>query len=54
MYATCPSCRRNIRINENKVAEVSSPLQSVTVGRHKQIAAVERNTSNTNKGADMP
>jgi uncharacterized protein (DUF983 family) len=41
IYATCPSCHKNIKINDNKV---ESPLQSVTVGGHKQIAAVE-NTS---------
>jgi hypothetical protein len=45
IYATCPSCRRNIRINENKVVEVSSLLQSVTVRGQQQIAAVDRNTS---------
>ena len=38
-YATCPSCRRNIKIAENKKAQ----LQSVKVGRHSQTA-VDSNT----------
>jgi hypothetical protein len=35
LYATCPSCRRNVRIQDNKIG---SP-QSVRVGRPSQIAA---------------
>ena len=35
-YATCPSCRRNIKIQENKV----TPLPSVQVRGQRQIAAV--------------
>jgi hypothetical protein len=34
-YATCPSCRRNVKISENKV----EPLQYVQVRGHKQAAA---------------
>jgi hypothetical protein len=34
-YATCPSCRRNIKIQENKV----TPLSSVQVVGPSQIAA---------------
>lgn len=34
-YATCPSCRRNIKIAENKL---KSQLQSVKVGCHSQTA----------------
>jgi hypothetical protein len=26
-YATCPSCRRNIRISENKTAAIASALE---------------------------
>jgi hypothetical protein len=37
LYATCPSCRRNIRIGENRIEK--SPQQSVEVGRHSQTAA---------------
>jgi len=36
IYATCPSCRRNIRISSNKI---ESPLQSVELGQHSQIVA---------------
>jgi Zn ribbon nucleic-acid-binding protein len=36
LYATCPSCKRNVKILENKIES----LQSVTVGRQGQIAAV--------------
>jgi hypothetical protein len=36
LYATCPSCRRSIKISKNKI---ESP-QSVTVGSQGQIAAV--------------
>ncbi len=36
VFATCPSCRRNIRISSNKV---ESPLQSAKVGDHDQIVA---------------
>lgn len=35
-YATCPSCRRNVKIQENKI---ESP-QSVQVGTKDQIATV--------------
>ena len=34
-YATCPSCRRNIKIAENKK---EPQLQSVKVGCHSQTA----------------
>jgi hypothetical protein len=37
LYATCPSCRRNVKIQDNKVI---SP-QSVQVGSPSQIAAVK-------------
>ena len=40
-YATCPSCRRNIRIAENKKECL---LQSAKVGRHCQTA-VDSHTS---------
>jgi hypothetical protein len=43
-YATCPSCRRNVKIQVNKV---ESP-QSIQVGHPSQIAAVR----NTPAGAD--
>jgi hypothetical protein len=33
LYATCPSCRRNVRIFENKIE-----LQSVPVGGQSQTA----------------
>ena len=36
LYATCPSCRRSIKISKNKI---ESP-QSVTVGSQGQIAAL--------------
>jgi len=45
LYATCPSCRRSIKISKNKI---ESP-QSVTVGSQGQIAAV---TTTSTKGAD--
>lgn len=35
-YATCPSCRRNIKIAENKI---KPQLQSAKVGCHDQTAA---------------
>ncbi len=34
-YATCPSCRRNIKIAEN---QIKPQLQSVRVGSHGQTA----------------
>lgn len=34
-FATCPSCRKNIKIAENKI---KSQLQSVEVGGHSQTA----------------
>ena len=34
-YATCPSCRKNVKIAENKI---KPQLQSVKVGRHDQTA----------------
>jgi len=36
VFATCPSCRRNIRISCNKI---ESPLQSAQLGQHEQVAA---------------
>jgi hypothetical protein len=36
IYATCPSCRRNIKIHENKM---ELPPQSVQVRGQRQIAA---------------
>jgi hypothetical protein len=39
-YATCPSCRRNIKIAEN---QINPQLQSVKVGPHSQTA-VDSNT----------
>jgi Zn ribbon nucleic-acid-binding protein len=45
-YATCPSCRRNVKIQENKI---ESP-QSVQVGTKDQIAAVAN--AQTSRGAD--
>jgi len=36
MYATCPSCRRNVKIQENKV----DSLPSVQVRGRRQIAAI--------------
>lgn len=43
-YATCPSCRRNVKIQGNKI---ESP-QSVQVGSPSQIVAVK----STPAGAD--
>jgi hypothetical protein len=37
VYATCPSCKRNIRISQNKI---ESPPRSVELGRRKQIEVV--------------
>jgi hypothetical protein len=37
IYATCPSCRRNVKIAENKV----ETLQSVQVRGHRQTAAAK-------------
>jgi Zn finger protein HypA/HybF involved in hydrogenase expression len=34
VYATCPSCKRNVRISQNKN---ESPLRSVELGTRKQI-----------------
>jgi hypothetical protein len=39
-YATCPSCHRNVKISKNKIL-----LQSVEVGHHSQIAAVENSSA---------
>ena len=36
-YATCPSCKRNIRISQNKI---ESPPRSVELGTRKQIEVV--------------
>jgi Zn ribbon nucleic-acid-binding protein len=36
LYATCPSCRRSVKISENKIES----LQSVKVGTQGQIAAL--------------
>jgi hypothetical protein len=36
LYATCPSCRRSVKISENRIES----LQSVPVGRQGQIAVV--------------
>ncbi len=45
-YATCPTCRRNVKIQENKI---ESP-QSVQVRTKDQIAAVAN--TQTSRGAD--
>jgi hypothetical protein len=45
LYATCPSCRRNVKITENKT---ECALQSGKVDRPTQIAGID-NTS----GADI-
>jgi len=37
VYATCPSCKKNIRISQNKI---ESPLQSVCADQAPQIEAV--------------
>ena len=34
IYATCPSCKRNVLISKNKI---ESPLRSVELGTRKQI-----------------
>lgn len=34
IYATCPSCKRNVLIPKNKIER---PLRSVDLGRQKQI-----------------
>jgi hypothetical protein len=44
-YATCPSCRRNVKIHDNK----TELQQSVRIGPPSQIAAVR----NTSAGADV-
>jgi hypothetical protein len=36
LYASCPSCRRNIKISENRVEKLQ---QSVQVQGHKQTTA---------------
>ena len=36
LYATCPSCKRNVKISSNKIEK---PLQSVQVGDHSQFVA---------------
>jgi hypothetical protein len=36
IYATCPSCKRNVLISNNKIER---PLQSGELGRHNQIEA---------------
>ena len=34
IYATCPSCKRNVLISKNKIER---PLRSVELGTHKEI-----------------
>ena len=34
IYASCPSCKRNVLISKNKI---ESPLRSEELGTHKQI-----------------
>ena len=43
-YATCPSCRRNVKIQDNKIES----LQSVQLGTEDQLAAVAN--TQTNRG----
>jgi hypothetical protein len=40
IYATCPSCRRNVKISDSKTGS----LQSAEVGSHSQIAAAVENS----------
>jgi hypothetical protein len=51
LYATCPSCRRNIKISENKV---ESSLQPVRVRGQSQTAAIVKgSTPEHRKGVDV-
>jgi hypothetical protein len=51
LYATCPSCRRNVKISENKVEKPAS-LQSVQVWAPRQTAASVRDIPTPDKGAN--
>jgi hypothetical protein len=48
-YATCPACRRNVKIPENKMES----LQSVKVGGQSQTATTA-STTYTNEGEKLP
>jgi hypothetical protein len=51
LYATCPSCRRNVKISENKVEKPKS-LQSVQVRGQSQTVALVKDTPSPDKGDD--
>jgi hypothetical protein len=46
LYATCPSCRRNVKILENKMES----LQSAQVGSQVQTTTVASTTVPTGEG----
>ena len=51
IYATCPSCRRHVKIAENKV---KMPLQSATVGASATVRPeVAKTTSMTTGGTQL-
>jgi hypothetical protein len=52
LYATCPSCRRNVKISENKVEKPAS-LQSVQVRGQSRTAALVKDTLTPDKGANI-
>ena len=51
IYATCPSCRRHVKIAENKV---KLPLQSATVGAYARLQGeVAKTTSRDTRGTQL-
>ena len=50
LYATCPSCRRNIRISSNKI---EIPLQSAKVGDHDQIVTANIGGATARSSIDL-
>ena len=49
-YATCPSCRKNVKIQDNKVES----LQSTELGGHNRLQRPQHCPAITKKGEQVP